>query len=34
VNGPRFHIVATVSVAVVATLAAVVGIQTIYGWVS
>lgn len=34
VNGPRFHVVATISVVVVATLAAVVGVQTVYGWVN
>jgi Mn2+/Fe2+ NRAMP family transporter len=33
VNGPRFRIVATVCVVVIAALAATVLIQTVLGWV-
>jgi Mn2+/Fe2+ NRAMP family transporter len=33
-NGPRFKVVATISVAVVAVLAATVAVQTVAGWVS
>jgi len=33
VNGPRFRVVATVAVVVVALLAAVVAVQTVLGWV-
>ncbi len=34
VNGPRFRIVATICVAVVSLLAAVVGVQTVWGWIA